>query len=150
MFYKKGTLKNFAKFTGKHLCQSLLFNKVAGLRFAAVSNKRLWQRCFLLNFVQFLRTPSLQNTSGQLLHYLRKPCKRMNLNLHGLHRRFQLRISLDTRRKLDVRETFRRCPGRLLNVLSRFNVFMSSWIMCKVDFWRKSTVMQSYCKAKLK
>ena len=28
---KKGVLKNFAKFTGKHLCQSLLFNKVAGL-----------------------------------------------------------------------------------------------------------------------
>ena len=25
-------LKNFAKFTGKHLCQSLFFNKVAGLR----------------------------------------------------------------------------------------------------------------------
>ena len=29
---KKGVFKNFAKFTGKHLCQSLFFNKVAGLR----------------------------------------------------------------------------------------------------------------------
>ena len=28
---EKGVLKNFAKFTGKHLCQSLVFNKVAGL-----------------------------------------------------------------------------------------------------------------------
>ena len=28
---KKGVLRNFAKFTEKHLCQSLLFNKVAGL-----------------------------------------------------------------------------------------------------------------------
>ena len=27
----KGVLRNFAKFTGKHLCQSLFFNKVAGL-----------------------------------------------------------------------------------------------------------------------
>ena len=27
---KKGFLNNFAKVTGKHLCQSLLFNKVAG------------------------------------------------------------------------------------------------------------------------
>ena len=27
---KKGVLKNFEKFTGKHLCQSLFFNKVAG------------------------------------------------------------------------------------------------------------------------
>ena len=28
----KGALRNFAKFTGKHVCQSLFFNKVAGLR----------------------------------------------------------------------------------------------------------------------
>ena len=30
MLYKIAVLKNFTKFTGKHLCQSLLFNKVAG------------------------------------------------------------------------------------------------------------------------
>ena len=29
-FCKKCVLKNFAKFTGKHLCKSLFFNKVAG------------------------------------------------------------------------------------------------------------------------
>ena len=28
---RKGVLRNFAKFTGKHLCQSLFFNKVSGL-----------------------------------------------------------------------------------------------------------------------
>ena len=32
MFYK-GDLRNFAKRTGKHLCQSLFFNKVAGCNF---------------------------------------------------------------------------------------------------------------------
>ena len=32
-FCKKGAVRNFAKFTGKHLCQSLFFNKVAGLYF---------------------------------------------------------------------------------------------------------------------
>ena len=31
VFFKKGVFRNFAKFTGKHLCQSLFFNKVAGL-----------------------------------------------------------------------------------------------------------------------
>ena len=31
VFCKKGVVGNFTKFTGKHLCQSLLFNKVAGL-----------------------------------------------------------------------------------------------------------------------
>ena len=30
VFCKKGFLKDFAKITGKHLCRSLLFNKVAG------------------------------------------------------------------------------------------------------------------------
>ena len=30
VFCEKGVLRNFAKFTGKHLCQSLFFNKVAG------------------------------------------------------------------------------------------------------------------------
>ena len=29
---KRDVLKNFAKYTGKHLCQSLFFNNVAGLR----------------------------------------------------------------------------------------------------------------------
>ena len=30
VFCKKGVLRNFTKFTGKQLCQSLFFNKVAG------------------------------------------------------------------------------------------------------------------------
>ena len=47
VFWKKGVLRNFAKFTGKHLCQSLFFNKVAGLR----------PGCFPVNFTKFLRTP---------------------------------------------------------------------------------------------
>ena len=34
---KKGVLSNFTKFTGKHLCQGLFFNKVAGLRSKADS-----------------------------------------------------------------------------------------------------------------
>ena len=32
VFCEKGVLRNFAKFTGKHLCQSPFFNKVAGLK----------------------------------------------------------------------------------------------------------------------
>ena len=49
----------FAKFTGKHLCQSLFFNKVAGLRPATLFKKRLWHRCFPVNFAKFLKTPFL-------------------------------------------------------------------------------------------
>ena len=61
---KKGVLKNFAKFTGKHLCQSLFLNKVAELRPATLLKKRPWHRCFPVNFaklvrINFYRTPPL-------------------------------------------------------------------------------------------
>ena len=53
MFCKKGVLRNFAKFTGKHLRQSLFFNKVEGFRPATLLKKRLWHRCFPVNFAEF-------------------------------------------------------------------------------------------------
>ena len=56
VFCKKGVLRNFAKFTGKHLCQSLYFNKVASLRPGTSFKKRLWHKCFPVNFAEFLRT----------------------------------------------------------------------------------------------
>ena len=31
VFCKEGVLRKFTKFTGKHLCQSPFFNKIAGL-----------------------------------------------------------------------------------------------------------------------
>ena len=67
VFCKKGVVRNFAKVTGKHLCQSLLFGIVEGLRPATLLKRRLWHRCFPANFVEFLRTPFLQNTCERLL-----------------------------------------------------------------------------------
>ena len=58
VFYEKGVLRNFTKFTGKPLCQS---------RPATLLKKRLWHRCFLGNFAKCLRTPFSQNTSGRLI-----------------------------------------------------------------------------------
>ena len=77
MFCKRDVLKNFAKFTAKHLWQCLFFNKVAKqppevfckkvflkisqnsqentcLRSATLLKKR--HRCFPMNFAKFLRT----------------------------------------------------------------------------------------------
>ena len=56
VFYKKCVLRNFTKLTGKHLCQSLLLKR------------RLWHRCFSVNFVKFLITALLQNTWQLLLN----------------------------------------------------------------------------------
>ena len=54
---EKGVLKNFAKFTGKYLRQSLFFNKVADLKPAILLKKKLRHRCFHVKFAKFLRTP---------------------------------------------------------------------------------------------
>ena len=56
VFYKKGVLRNFAKLTGKHLCQSLFFKKSASVRPATLLLMRLWHQCFPVNFAKFLRT----------------------------------------------------------------------------------------------
>ena len=64
---KKGVLKNFEKSTGKHLCQSLFFNNVAGLGSGTLLKKRLWTGTHPVNFAKFLRTPFVQDTSGWLL-----------------------------------------------------------------------------------
>ena len=57
MFCEKDVYRNFAKFTGKHLCQTLFFNEVATLRPASLLKKRLWHKFFRVNFVKFLRIP---------------------------------------------------------------------------------------------
>ena len=67
VFCKKDVLKNCANFTKKHLCQSRFFKKVPGLRPATLLKRRLWHRCFPVNFEKFLRTSFLQNTSGRVL-----------------------------------------------------------------------------------
>ena len=41
----------------KHLCQSLLFNKVASSRPATLLKKRLWHSCFPVNFAKFQELP---------------------------------------------------------------------------------------------
>ena len=63
----KGALRNFTKSTGKYLCQSLFFNRVAVLSPATILKKRFWYRCFPVNFPKVVRTPFLWNTSGRQL-----------------------------------------------------------------------------------
>ena len=60
---KKGVLRKFHKIHRKTpVPESLL-----SLRPATLFKKRLWHRCFPLNFAKFLRAPFLYNTSGQLI-----------------------------------------------------------------------------------
>ena len=65
--FKTGVLRNFAKFTGKHLRQSLFLNKFAGLRPTTLLKKRLWHRNVPAKFVKLLRAPLSQKIFGRLL-----------------------------------------------------------------------------------
>ena len=61
VFCKKGVLRNVTKFTGKHLCQSLFFNKVAGLGCNFIEKETLAQMlscevCVLFKNTYFYRT----------------------------------------------------------------------------------------------
>ena len=49
---RKGVLRKFAKFTGKHLCKI----QRKALNPATLLKKRLWHRCFPVNFAKFYRT----------------------------------------------------------------------------------------------
>ena len=51
---RKDVLRNFVKFTGKHLCQNMFFNKVAGLRPATLLEKRLTQ-VFYCEFCEIVK-----------------------------------------------------------------------------------------------
>ena len=70
VFCKKGIIKNFTKFTGKHLCQRLFFNKVAGLRPGTCNfiKKKTLAQVFYCQFCEifknafFYRTPPVTAT----------------------------------------------------------------------------------------
>ena len=57
-FCEKGVFKNFSEFKAKHLCQSLLSNKVAGS-----FKKRLLHRPFSVNSLKFIRAAMFCKTS---------------------------------------------------------------------------------------
>ena len=85
MFCKKGVLRNFAKFEGRHLCQSLFLNKVAGLRSATLLKRETLAQVFSSDFCKiaknnfFYRTPlvaaSVKCSSENVVYLLtRKTC----------------------------------------------------------------------------
>ena len=49
---QKGVLRNFTKFTGKHLCQNLFLNEVAGLRPATLLKKETLAQVFSCEFCE--------------------------------------------------------------------------------------------------
>ena len=71
--------------------QNRFFNKVAGLRSATLLKKRLWSKCFPVNFVKFLRAPiSIKHLWWLLLKY----------------------AAYDAEAKMYLKTLARRCPAK--------------------------------------
>ena len=75
-FFKKGVFKNFTKFTWKHMCQSLYFNKAAGLRSEAcnVIKKMTLAQAFSCQFCEISKNRFSNRTTpvAVSIHYNKK------------------------------------------------------------------------------
>ena len=81
---KKGALKNFAKFTGKHLCQSLFLNKVAGL---SLPKQKIVQIFFQINLVSGLDFIIPWKSAFNFFSWIQKRCFRSSSNFfHMFHK----------------------------------------------------------------
>ena len=84
VFYKKGVLRNFAKFTGKHLCQSLCFNRPQACNFI---KKETLAEVFSCEFCEISKKTFFTehlwvaaSNSLILLHISRKAARKRFLN----------------------------------------------------------------------
>ena len=80
------------------LCQSLFFKKVANPRSATLLKKRLWRRCFPVNFTKFSRTPIFKSNSGWLLLKLKDVKLYVTISTH----QYLNRVYYDRKRLFQV------------------------------------------------
>ena len=127
-------------FCKKAVLSRSLFLSETGCMHAALLKNRLQQRYFLVSSVKVSRTANLQNTYENMLLIFRSltrcivtDCLQifLKISVYSLvlkwnsERYLQPSSSyypVDTGRKLNEDKTFRRRPGRLLNILCTFNL----------------------------
>ena len=68
VFCKKGVLRNFAKYTGKHLCQSLLFEACNFIKKETLAKVFFWEFCKISKNTFSYKTPSV--AAAGLIHVL--------------------------------------------------------------------------------
>ena len=132
VFCKKGVLRNLAKFTGKHLCQSFFFWWSYRPEARALLKKRPWHKCFLVNFAKFLTTPFLTEHLRWLL--LKKLIsKGLHMRGYKLHKQLIL-ILLNTPAFLFSCHTYFRgggyCNSYPCLVLLSFNELCIASLTC--------------------
>ena len=102
---KKGILKNFANFTGKHLCWSFFFNKVAGIEYCEISRSLFWRTsangCFYIktNHTTYRHPPNtndifsmlaaFRNQKTWIIHITISVYFRLNSICHVINQKFR-------------------------------------------------------------
>ena len=112
VFCKKGVLRNLAKFTGKHLCQSLFFN-----------------------FEKFLRTPFLTEHLRWLLLKIEKCCISNLKNLLSCFKNVEnIRAAAWYRTDWGTEAVARRCSVKkvFLEILKETLGQVFSWKFCEI------------------
>ena len=132
VFCKKDVLRNFAKFIAKHLYLSLFFSYRP--RPATLLKKRLWQWCFPVNFVKFLRTLFyIQHLWWLLL-------KNIHHNLNWETRKItgckSLRVHCWEINRVTIEKVKRKIDHRHQNVLIRISL-RSKFLQAILIFWNK-------------
>ena len=123
MFFKIVVLNIFVKFTGKQLCQRLVFNNIAGLK------QGLLHRCFPVSFAKILRTTFLCNCNHNgIISNLIKSTD--NLQPNSINEKVNQQVKNS---KLHVinNDNFKnkQLGKRGLNLNTRDNVFLASNVL---------------------
>ena len=106
MFWEKGVLRNFAKFIGKHLYQSLFSNKVAGAACNFIKKETLAQVfscefCEISKNTFFYRTPLV--TASDWMGKNREHCREMgSLSCSKIFINFKFNVRSERKLENDI------------------------------------------------
>ena len=115
VFYKKSVLRYFAKFTAKHLCQSLFFNKVCRPQPCNFIEKETLAQVFSCKFCEISKntffTEHLWTTASYVFHLKHQPSQHFNVGSTLFQRWDQRWNNVDPTLKMKQNPTsdFQRC-----------------------------------------
>ena len=137
MICKKGALKNFTKFTGKHLCQSLFFDKAA--------ETGDWHRCFRMNFANFFKKTFFIDYLRVLLLYFHRRIQ------NHFHRRIQNPVEhliwsiLQKQLKAKGRSLFlQNAPSQIFDTIFNTPVMLDRFYMLLASFVLISSMLNPF------
>ena len=126
VFCKKGVLRNFAKFTGKYLLQSLFFKMVAGLRLQACNfiKKETLIRVFSCEFCKISKNIFFHRTPPVAASEKKGPASWSLLKQKRLLMHYIWKSSIFNKNQIFKTPLYKSTPGGLLLMFYFSGVFL--------------------------